>query len=249
MTDDRRDIDGLRDELRGASPTEVLRWAAGRFPSKVALASSLGAEDQVLTAMIAQEHLPIPVFTLDTGRLFPETLELVARTSARYGVPIRIYFPDSADVEEMVCLHGIDLFRDSIAARKRCCEVRKVRPLRRAQADLEAWVCGLRSGQGATRELVDVVEWDETAQLVKINPLAAWTSDDVWEYVRANDVPYNSLHDKGFPSIGCAPCTRAVEPGADERSGRWWWEDEQHRECGLHARGGHDADPTGGEKQ
>jgi phosphoadenosine phosphosulfate reductase len=188
----------------------------------------------VLTAVIAENHIAIPVFTLDTGRLFPETYELIARTSERY-VPVRVYFPDATEVEEMVVAHGIDLFRDSVAARKRCCEVRKVRPLRRAQAGLEAWACGLRSGQGATRKHVDVVEWDEAAALVKINPLASWSEDDVWAYAREHDVVYNPLHDSGFPSIGCAPCTRAIEPGEDVRAGRWWWESAEQRECGLHA--------------
>lgn len=237
MTDNKASVQAWNDELSGATTEEVLRWAVATFPGTVALASSLGAEDQALTAMIATERLPIRVFTLDTGRLFPETYELIAATTRKLGLPVDVYFPDAADVEEMVRLHGIDLFRDSVAARKRCCEVRKVRPLRRAQAGLEAWVCGLRSGQGATREQVAVVEWDDASGLVKINPLASWSEEQVWEYVRANDVPYNPLHDAGMPSIGCAPCTRAIEPGEDVRAGRWWWESAEHRECGLHARG------------
>ena len=237
MTDNRTNVQAWNDELSGATPEEVLSWAAATFSGTVALASSLGAEDQVLTAMIARERLPIGVFTLDTGRLFPETYELIAATTRVLGVPVDVYFPDAADVEEMVRLHGIDLFRDSVATRKRCCDVRKVQPLRRAQAGLEAWVCGLRSGQGATREQVAVVEWDAAAGLVKINPLASWSEEQVWAYVRANDVPVNPLHDAGMPSIGCAPCTRAVEPGEDVRAGRWWWESAEHRECGLHARG------------
>jgi len=236
MTDKRQQIHEWNEGLRGASPQDVLRWAAEHFAGKVALASSLGLEDQVLTAMIADARLPIAIFTLDTGRQFPETYELITRTTARYGLPIEVYFPDTGEVEEMVRLHGIDLFRDSVAARRRCCDVRKVRPLRRAQASLDAWVCGLRSGQGATREHVDVVEWDEPAGLVKINPLSALSADDVWAYARAHRIPYNPLHDDGFPSIGCAPCTRAVDPSQDPRSGRWWWESAESRECGLHAR-------------
>ena len=236
MTDNRELVQQRNETLADASPEEILRWAAETFPGAVALASSLGAEDQVLTAMIAREHLPITVFTLDTGRLFPETYELIAATADKLGVPVRVYFPDASDVEEMVRLHGIDLFRDSVAARKRCCDVRKVRPLRRAQAGLEAWVCGLRSGQGVTREQVTVVEWDEASGLVKINPLASWSEGQVWEYVRANDVPVNPLHEAGMPSIGCAPCTRAIEAGEDPRSGRWWWESAEQRECGLHGR-------------
>jgi phosphoadenosine phosphosulfate reductase len=224
--------------LQGLSAEEILADAAKRFPGRVAFASSLGLEDQVLTAMIAEAKLDIPIFTLDTGRLYPETYELIARTKERYGVTIHVYFPAAGEVEEMVDRDGVNLFRDSIEARKRCCEIRKVRPLRRAQRELDAWICGLRSGQGATRQKVEVAEWDDVAGLVKINPLAAWDEARVWSYVRAHDVPYNPLHDAGFPSIGCAPCTRAVPEGEDARSGRWWWESAEQRECGLHQRTG-----------
>ena len=231
-------VTALLAELEGAGPEDVLADAARRFPGSVAFASSLGLEDQVLTAMIAEGKLDIPIFTLDTGRLYPETYDLIARTKERYGVTIHVYFPVAGEVEEMVDRDGVNLFRDSIEARKRCCAVRKVRPLRRAQRELDAWICGLRSGQGATRQKVAVAEWDDAADLVKINPLAAWDEAGVWSYVRAHDVPYNRLHDAGFPSIGCAPCTRAVAPGEDARSGRWWWESAEHRECGLHHRTG-----------
>ena len=222
-------------ELEGAGAEAVLADAAQRFPGRVAFASSLGLEDQVLTAMIAEAKLEIPIFTLDTGRLYPETYDLIARTRERYGVTIHVYFPDAGEVEEMVDRDGVNLFRDSIEARQRCCGVRKVHPLRRAQRELDAWICGLRSGQGATRQKVEVAEWDD-AGLVKINPLAAWDEAGVGDYVSAHDVPYNPLHDAGFPSIGCAPCTRAVPEGEDARSGRWWWESAEHRECGLHQR-------------
>lgn len=225
-------------ELANAPAEDLLADAARRFAGRVAFASSLGLEDQVLTAMIAEAKLAIPIFTLDTGRLYPETYDLIDRTSKRYGVTMHVYFPAADAVEEMVDRDGVNLFRDSIEARKRCCEIRKVRPLRRAQIELDAWICGLRSGQGATRQKVDPVEWDDAADLVKINPLAAWDETGVWSYVRAHDVPYNPLHDTGFPSIGCAPCTRAVAPGEDARSGRWWWESAEHRECGLHQRTG-----------
>jgi len=225
-------------ELEGADAEDVLADAAKRFPGRVAFASSLGLEDQVLTAMIAEAKLDIPIFTLDTGRLYPETYDLIDRTSERYGVTLHVYFPAAGEVEEMVDRDGVNLFRDSIEARKRCCEIRKVRPLRRAQRELDAWICGLRSGQGATRQKVEVAEWDAAAGLVKINPLAAWDEAGVWGYIRAHDVPYNPLHDAGFPSIGCAPCTRAVAPGEDARSGRWWWESAEQRECGLHHRTG-----------
>ncbi len=217
--------------------TDVLAMAARRFPDRVAFASSLGLEDQVLTHMIVEAKLDIPIFTLDTGRLFPETYDLIDRTSKRYGVTIHTYFPAAAEVEKMVDRDGVNLFRESIEARKRCCEVRKILPLRRAQLELDAWVCGLRTGQGATRQQVEVVEWDNLADMVKINPLADWTEQTVREYVDEHDVPYNVLHDQGFPSIGCAPCTRAVAADEDARAGRWWWEAADHRECGLHHRG------------
>ena len=231
-------VPDLLAELDGASAEEVLAAAAGRFGGRVAFASSLGLEDQVLTAMIAEAQLDIPIFTLDTGRLYPETYDLIARTKERYGATIHVYFPAAGDVEDMVDAGGVNLFRGSIEARKRCCEIRKVRPLRRAQIELDAWICGLRSGQGATRQKVETAEWDAAAGMVKINPLAAWDEARVWDYVRAHDVPYNPLHDAGFPSIGCAPCTRAVPAGEDARSGRWWWEGAAQRECGLHQRAG-----------
>src|SRR5450756_1229228 len=197
-------------ELEGAGAEDVLADAARRFGGRVAFASSLGLEDQVLTAMIAEAKLDIPIFTLDTGRLYPETYDLIARTKERYGVTIHVYFPAAGEVEEMVDAGGVNLFRDSIEARKRCCEIRKVRPLRRPQIQASSSICARRSGQGATRQMVEVAEWDDAAGLVKINPLAAWDEAGVWDYVRAHDVPYNPLHDAGFPSIGCAPCTRAV---------------------------------------
>lgn len=224
-------------ELADASAKDVLAAAVRRFPGRVAFASSLGLEDQVLTHMIVEHELDIPIFTLDTGRLFPETYDLIDRTNKRYGVTIHTYFPAAAEVEKMVDRDGVNLFRDSIEARKRCCEVRKILPLRRAQIELDAWICGLRTGQGATRQEVEVVEWDNLADMVKINPLADWTEQSVREYVQEHEVPYNPLHDQGFPSIGCAPCTRAVAEGEDARAGRWWWEAANHRECGLHHRG------------
>ena len=210
--------------LQGLSAEEILADAAARYPGRVALASSLGVEDQALTHMIADAGLAIPIFTLDTGRLYPETYELIDRTNKRYGFRMRVYCPDAAEVEKMVADSGIDLFRDSEFLRHQCCETRKVKPLRRAQVGLDAWVCGLRSGQGVTREKVEPAEWDGNAGLLKLNPLAEWDEARVWDYVRAHDVPYNPLHDRGFPSIGCAPCTRAVAEGEDWRAGRWWWE-------------------------
>jgi phosphoadenosine phosphosulfate reductase len=229
-------VPSLIEELAGATAEEVLAAVAERFSGHVAFASSLGAEDQVLTHMIASAGLDIPIFTLDTGRLFPETYDLLDRTAKHYGLCIKTYFPAAAEVEKMVDRDGVNLFRDSIEARHRCCEVRKILPLRRAQLELTAWICGLRSGQGATRQKVEIAEWDHLADMVKINPLASWDEARVWQFIRANDVPYNPLHDQGFPSIGCAPCTRAVAEGDDWRAGRWWWESAEHRECGLHDR-------------
>lgn len=224
-------------QLEGATPERVLAWASDMFGKRVALASSLGAEDQALIAMVAAGGIPMRVLTLDTGRLFPETYDLIAQTSSRYGLRIHVYWPDSAALERMVADHGINLFRSSVAGRKRCCGVRKLEPLARALEGLDAWVTGLRHEQSSERSGAGIVEWDDANGLFKVNPLVDWTNEDVWEYIHAHHVPYNPLHDAGFPSIGCAPCTRAVEPGADPRSGRWWWESGESRECGLHASG------------
>lgn len=231
-------LGGVPEDVRGYWAADLLAWAAERHAGRIAFASSLGLEDQVITHLIATNRLPIPVFTLDTGRLFDETYELIARTESRYGIRINVFAPETAAVEHMVSLHGVNLFRDSVAARKRCCEVRKLAPLRRALEGLDAWVCGLRREQSVTREAVSAVEWDEANGLLKFNPLHDWTEDQVRDFVRLHDVPYNLLHDSGMPSIGCAPCTRAIEPGDDVRSGRWWWESAMSRECGLHARVG-----------
>lgn len=220
--------------LQGLSAEEILADAVEHYPGRVAFASSLGVEDQVLTHMIAEAELDLPVFTLDTGRLYPETYDLIDRTCKRYGIKIAVYCPDAKEVEQMVTAHGINLFRCSRFLRHACCETRKIKPLRRAQVGLDAWVCGLRSGQGITREKVEPAEWDSSAGLLKLNPLAEWDEARVWDYVRAHDIPYNPLHDQGYPSIGCAPCTRAVLEGEDWRAGRWWWESAEHRECGLH---------------
>jgi phosphoadenosine phosphosulfate reductase len=191
--------------LQGFSAEEILADAAARYPGRIALASSLGAEDQTLTHMIAAAGLDIPVFVLDTGRLHPETYELLDRTCKRYGVSITVYCPDAAEVERMVAASGINLFRDSAFLRDQCCETRKTKPLRRAQVRLDAWVCGLAKGQAAS-QTVQPAEWDSNAGLLKLNPLAEWDEARVWDYVRAHDVPYNPLHDQGFARVDCAPC-------------------------------------------
>jgi len=225
--------------LEGRGPRDVLSWACERFgASRVGIASSLSAEDQVL-AWAASGLDPRPVlFMLDTGRHFPETLDLVDATRERYGLRFEVLYPRAEDVEAMVAEHGMNLFYRSPELRRRCCQVRKVDVLVRRLATLSAWVTGQRRQQSVTRAALEVVEWDEAHGLVKLNPLAAWTVEEVWDHVREHDVPVNPLHARGFPSIGCAPCTRAVAPGEDVRAGRWWWEQPGQKECGLHVQGG-----------
>jgi phosphoadenosine phosphosulfate reductase len=193
--------------LQGLTAEEILADAAARYPGRVALASSLGAEDQVLTHMIAAGGLGIPIFTLDTCRLHPETYDLIDRTNKRYGFRMRVYCPDAAEVEKMIADNGINQFRDSEFLRLQCCETRKTRPLRRAQVGLDVWICGRRAGQDPVSPGVEPAEWDSSAGLLKLSPLADWDAARVWEYIRANDVPYNPLHDKGCERIVCAPCT------------------------------------------
>ncbi len=230
------EIKELNRGLRGADATEVISFFAEKFGDKIAFASSLGGEDQVITDIIAKTTKTTKIFTLDTGRLFPEAYDLIERTNEKYNIKIDLYFPNYQDVEKMVKERGINLFYESIEDRKRCCNLRKIIPLKRAFKGLEAWFCGLRQEQSVTRYNTNLVEWDEENGLLKINPLYNWTEDQVWDYINKHDVPYNVLHDRGYPSIGCQPCTRAVKPGEDIRSGRWWWEQPENKECGLHKR-------------
>jgi len=223
--------------VEARSAEEVLTWALGRFGPRIALASSFGAEDMVLIDMLARLAGRPRVFTLDTGRRLPaETYELMDEVRERYGLEIEVYFPQAAAVEAMVRERGVNLFYRSVADRKRCCAVRKVEPLGRALAGLDAWITGLRREQAPTRTRVAKVEVDaEHGGIAKVNPLADWSWERVWAYLWAHDVPHNALHDRGYPSIGCAPCTRAVKPGEDARAGRWWWEEDRSAtECGLH---------------
>ncbi|HMR91602.1 MAG TPA: phosphoadenylyl-sulfate reductase [Chitinophagaceae bacterium] len=206
---------------------------ADLFPGQVSFSSSLGQEDQVITDAIYRNNLPVRIFTLDTGRLFAETYELLERTNARYKKNMEVYFPEAADVEEYVREKGINGFYESVQNRKDCCYVRKVKPLNRALAGVKVWMTGLRAEQSGNRQHMPVIEWDDTRQLYKFNPLISWTYEEVMHYLKENNVPWNPLHDKGYISIGCAPCTRAIEPGEDARAGRWWWE-TSHKECGLH---------------
>lgn len=212
---------------------DVLAEAARDF-SPVTFANSLGAEDMVLTDLIAKFQPDIAMFSLDTGRLPQETYDLMQAVRERYSVPLQIYFPDSAQVENFVAQNGVNGFYDSVENRKECCRIRKVQPLKRALAGKKAWITGMRRDQAVTRGGLTVSSFDADHGLQKFNPLLDLTHAEVWEYIKQNDVPYNKLHDHFYPSIGCAPCTRSVTPGEDIRSGRWWWENPENKECGLH---------------
>ncbi len=204
--------------------------------SPAVFANSFGAEDMVLTDIIARHYPEISIFTLDTGRLPQETYDLMQKVKERYGVSIQAYFPDASAVENYVAQYGPNGFYESVDLRKRCCYIRKVEPLKRALAGKRAWITGMRREQSATREELKLSALDNDHGLHKFNPLCDWTEKDVWDYIKQHDVPYNALHDQFYPSIGCAPCTRAITPGEDIRSGRWWWENPESRECGLHTR-------------
>ena len=235
-------IRDLNQRFRDASAEEVVGYFLSAYPGRIALSSSLSIEDQTLTDIIVKEQGKVKseklwrIFTLDTGRLFPETYQLIDKTNLTYGIKIEVFFPDYREVQRMVREEGINLFYNSIESRHRCCLIRKLEPLSRAFQGLDAWICGLRREQSVTRKDMQLVEWDEQHQLIKVNPLISWTEQQVWDYIRQHHVPYNKLHDRGYPSIGCEPCTRAVQPGEDVRAGRWWWESPDHRECGLHQR-------------
>ena len=226
---DRRlsDIGALEDRLH-----EIVR----AIPGRVAFSTSLGLEDQAILHAIATSGAGIDVFTLDTGRHFPETLDTLDASERRYGTKIRVVAPDASEVEELVARDGIYGFRLAVENRKSCCEVRKVLPLRRALAGASGWITGLRRSQSSERAQVPFAAWDAEHSLIKLNPIADWTFEQVEAYVATNDIPVNALHARGFPSIGCQPCTRAIKPGEDIRAGRWWWENEDGKECGLHNR-------------
>jgi phosphoadenosine phosphosulfate reductase len=210
-----------------------LTQIAGEF-SQVAYASSLGAEDMVVTDAIFTAELPISVFTLDTGRLPRETLELLQQIRTRYSRDVEVFRPDVEEVARYVYAHGENAFYDSVDLRKSCCHIRKVEPLKKALTGRDAWVTGLRRAQAVTRADLPLREFDASHGLVKFNPLADWDEEEVWAYIRDRKVPYNALHDRGYPSIGCDPCTRAIRPGEDIRAGRWWWESKDSKECGIH---------------
>jgi phosphoadenosine phosphosulfate reductase len=223
------------EQFKNSTINEILGFFLMQFKGKIAFASSLGAEDQVLTHLITRIDPSVRIFTLDTGRIFPESYNLIARTNSRYTINMEVYFPDAQKVEQMVREKGINLFYESVENRKLCCHIRKIEPLRRALTGVEMWITGLRREQSNSRNTMTLVEKDENNNgILKLNPLIDWTEEMVWNFIRENNIPYNKLHDKGFPSIGCQPCTRAIESGEDFRAGRWWWEMEGKKECGLH---------------
>ncbi|WP_293764077.1 phosphoadenylyl-sulfate reductase [uncultured Aquitalea sp.] len=223
-------------EAKLAATEALLKEIAAAHPD-AALANSYGAEDMVLTDLIARLVLPLQVFSLDTGRLPAETYELMQQVGEHYpAVPVKVYFPDTAATEAYVNAHGVNAFYRSVELRKSCCHIRKIEPLKRALAGRSAWITGLRREQSPTRQDLADREFDADNGLMKFNPLIDWTETDVWAYIRERGVPYNALHDRRYPSIGCAPCTRAITVGEDVRAGRWWWENPESKECGLHVK-------------
>ena len=222
-------------ELAATSEIEqMLTQLVEQFPGKVTFSSSFSYEDQLITHKILTNQLPITIFTLDTGRLFEETYSVWSATNEKYKTRIRPYYPDHRLLEPFVATHGPNSFYESVEQRKACCFVRKVEPLQRALKNNAIWITGLRAEHSPGRREMPQVEWDETNGVIKYHPLLYWTSEEVKAYINRHDIPYNSLHDRGFVSIGCAPCTRAIRPGEDFRAGRWWWEDNTKKECGLH---------------
>lgn len=222
-------------ELRGKSIAEKLQFLAENHPGKVVFTTSFGYEDQVITDILSRNNFGVEVVTLDTGRLFEETYKVYRSTLEKYGKPIRAFFPPADKVEELLIRKGPFSFYESLENRKECCFIRKVIPLKRALAGNEIWITGLRASQSENRSDMQEFVWDEGNQILKYNPLLEWSLDEVKEYIKLNHVPYNILHDRGFVSIGCEPCTRAIKPGEDFRAGRWWWEQNSGKECGLHS--------------
>lgn len=222
--------------IAGKEPVAALRTLAAEFPGEIVFSTSFGWEDQVITQMIFAHEIPIKVFTLETGRLFPETYYVWNRTMEIFGKPVHAYYPVHQLLEDMVNKKGPNSFYESVENRKECCGIRKIEPLHRAVAGNKMWITGIRADQSANREDMSNVEWDNGNKLFKFHPIFEWTLEDVKAYIKQYNIPYNTLHDKGFPSIGCAPCTRAVQPGEDFRAGRWWWEDQSKKECGLHMK-------------
>ncbi|MGQ9790676.1 MAG: phosphoadenylyl-sulfate reductase [Armatimonadota bacterium] len=231
------DISNLNAQFEALPPQALLKWAVEQFGNRVALACSFGAEDVVLVDMLVKVTPQPRIFVLDTGRLHQETYDVMERCQQRYHIEFEVYFPQTALVEQLLRTKGANSFYLSVENRKECCHIRKVEPLGRALQGLQAWITGLRRQQAVTRASIPKIEVDEAhGGILKLNPLADWSEEQVWEYIRAHNVPYNVPHDKGFPSIGCAACTRAILPGEDIRAGRWWWETPEQKECGLHVK-------------
>jgi len=221
--------------LTGQSPVEVqLRQLSQAYPGQIVFSSSFSWEDQAISHLIFSQQLPIEVFTLDTGRLFPETYSTWSRTLEKYNQPIVAYYPDALALQDFVAEKGPNSFYDSVDNRKQCCFIRKVEPLQRALKNKKIWITGIRAEHSPNRHDMQQVEWDETNKIIKFHPILNWSTEEVKQFINNNNIPYNPLHDKGFVSIGCAPCTRAIKPGEDFRAGRWWWEDSSKKECGLH---------------
>lgn len=230
-------LDSVNALFEAESPLALLSWASQVFPGGLMFACSFGAEDVVLLDIIGRRHLPITPFVLDTGRLHQETYDVMERCSRRYGLEFEVFAPDADRLQHLIRSKGPNSFRESVENRKECCGIRKVEPLNRALSQAQAWVTGLRREQSVTRHGLEKLELDEDHNgILKLNPLADWSENQVWAAIKEFDIPYNALHDLGFPSIGCVPCTRAIAPGEDIRAGRWWWENPEHKECGLHLR-------------
>jgi phosphoadenosine phosphosulfate reductase len=223
----------LKEALAGLPVTTVLEKLHEVFPGQLTFSTSFSYEDQVITDHISRS-VPVSIFTLDTGRLFPETYSTWSRTLERYELPIKAFYPDEEQLEAFVTAKGPNAFYESVELRQQCCHIRKVVPLKKALAGKAVWITGLRAQHSPNRQDLEVLEWDASNNIIKYNPLLHWTTEEVVEYINQYNIPYNPLHDKGFISIGCAPCTRAVKPGEDFRAGRWWWEDASKKECGLH---------------
>jgi phosphoadenosine phosphosulfate reductase len=223
----------LNAQAENLSVDEIISLGSAALGTKAVFTTSFGAEDQVITHILAEKKIPVDIFTLDTGRLFNETLETFEKTSKKYGNIVRTFFPDPNDIEAYVNKNGINAFYQSVELRKECCGIRKVKPLERGLRSYGIWITGLRADQSENRSELHFFEWDNRFRIVKINPLLRWTLTEVMDFIKTNFVPYNLLHDKGFVSIGCAPCTRAIQEGEDFRAGRWWWESSK-KECGLH---------------
>ena len=228
------EITNLLTAIETLSETEILALITEKYPGKVVFSTSFGMEDQVITDFILKNSFDVKIFTLDTGRLFYETYTTWEQTNEYYHTKITPYYPEAQAIEEYVQNNGINAFYNSVALRQTCCHIRKVEPLRRALAGNKIWITGLRAEQSPHRQQMPMVEWDESNQIIKVQLILHWKTQEVLSFLRSHGIPYNPLHDKGYPSIGCAPCTRAVREGEDFRAGRWWWENKTNKECGLH---------------